>query len=54
MKISLDSRQCPKCTEQIFRDFHTGPGKWFWCEKCGDFTITPQRPEDFINRKEKS
>ena len=43
MEILLDSRQCPDCKEQIFRDFHTGPGKWFWCDKCGNFTIHPNQ-----------
>jgi len=36
----------------IFRDFQTGPGKWFWCDTCGDFTI-PERPiRKEINEKE--
>lgn len=50
MKISLSSRQCPKCTNMIFRDFQTGPGAWFWCDTCNDFTIIP---EILKTRKEK-
>lgn len=41
MKILVESKQCPKCKNQIFRDYQTGPGKWFWCDTCGDFTIHP-------------
>lgn len=39
--IHVDTRQCPICGRQIDREVNTGPGRWYWCDYCGDFTIHP-------------
>jgi ribosomal protein L37AE/L43A len=41
MKILFNTKECPRCHNRIHQDFKTGPGKWYWCEKCGHFTIHP-------------
>ena len=42
MKVILNSLQCPKCSQQAFLDVHTGPGKWYWCNDCGDYVVSPK------------
>lgn len=41
-----DSKLCPDCKNVVLEpDSGTGPGKWYWCPECRDWTIYPHYAE---------
>ena len=44
MEILLDSiKTCPECKKTMYKDIHTGPGAWYWCDHCKNYTEHPGR-----------
>lgn len=43
---------CPICKIILEWDRKTGPGKWYWCKNCLDYTIyTEARTGQLVERK---